>query len=233
MVRKFEKTLPYGDEQLTRDKLFQRPEVLSYLRRNGVEKNSRVLLTRFYRELKKGNITKEIIMMQEPGKKMQEPKMVRKPEKIYPYGDEQLTRDELLEKPEVLGYLRRNGVEKNKRGLLARFYKELRKGNITKEIVTGQEPRMQEPTDYEQLMLNLMNNENEGYKKLILSLLESEYHFENTKVIPRVKPSEISWIRLNKMTKVELNKLAKSVGIKNYINIKKHELIEKIERMKK
>ena len=166
MVRKFEKTYPYGDEQLTRDKLFQRPEVLSYLRRNGVEKNRRVLLTRFYRELKKGNITKKIIMMQEPGKKMQEPKMVRKPEKIYPYGDEQLTRDELLEKPEVLGYLRRNGVEKNKRGLLARFYKELRKGNITKEIVTGQEPRTQEPTDYEQLMLNLMNNENEGYKKI-------------------------------------------------------------------
>ena len=39
------------------------------------------------------------------------------PEKTFSYGDDHFTLSELLEKPEVLSYLRRNGVEKDRKAL--------------------------------------------------------------------------------------------------------------------
>ena len=43
------------------------------------------------------------------------------PERIFPYGDNHFTLNGLLEKPEVLSYLRRKSVEKN-RMLFARDF---------------------------------------------------------------------------------------------------------------
>lgn len=135
MTRKCTNLYSYDGEELTRDELLEKPEVLKYLRRKGMEKNKMALLRRFYKELKKGNITKEVVLGQRP-KGKRGPKC-----KKYSYEGEELTRNELLEKPEILRYLRQNGMEKSKAVLLTRFYREVKKGNITKEVVLGQKPK--------------------------------------------------------------------------------------------
>ena len=57
------------------------------------------------------------------------------PERIFPYGDNHFTLNALLEKPEVLSYLRRNGVEKNRDALCKRLYKGLCNGSINEKVV--------------------------------------------------------------------------------------------------
>ena len=65
------------------------------------------------------------------------------PERIFPYGDNHFTLNELLEKPEVLSYSRRNGVEKDRKALRKKLYKGLCGGSINEEAVTeySQRPR--------------------------------------------------------------------------------------------
>ena len=58
------------------------------------------------------------------------------PERIFLYGDGHFTLSELLEKPEVLSYLRRNGVEKDRKALRKKRYKGLCGGSINKGVVT-------------------------------------------------------------------------------------------------
>ena len=43
--------------------------------------------------------------------------------------------NELLEKPEILSYLRRKGIEKDRHALYMRLYRGLCSGRITKEVV--------------------------------------------------------------------------------------------------
>ena len=121
----------------------------------------------------------------------------------YPYGDKFLTRDDLLLRPEVLKYLRRNGKEKNEKALNGRFYKAAYAGNINKEkleneryvvrvkpekkkkkiiyhdaVVKGKElvNRSYEPTDYDKLMSDfLASDKSEEYKRSILSLPDTDY----------------------------------------------------------
>ena len=57
------------------------------------------------------------------------------PERIFPYGDNHFTLNVLLEKPEVLSYLRRNGVEKSREALRKRLYKGLCNRSINEEVV--------------------------------------------------------------------------------------------------
>ena len=64
------------------------------------------------------------------------------PERIFPYGDNHFTLNGLLEKPEVLSYLRRRSVEKNGDALRRRLYKGLCDGSITKEVVTEYTQRL-------------------------------------------------------------------------------------------
>ena len=58
------------------------------------------------------------------------------PERMFLYGDDHFTLSELLEKPEVLSYLRRNGVEKDRKALRKKLYKGLCGGSINKGVVT-------------------------------------------------------------------------------------------------
>ena len=71
-------------------------------------------------------------------------KMGRRATKYFPYGDNHFTLNELLEKPEILSYLRRESMERNRRALRERLYRGLCKGRITKEVVTEymQRPRV-------------------------------------------------------------------------------------------
>ena len=78
-------------------------------------------------------------------------------------------------------------------------------------------PIREESIDYEKLMVNLMSNEGEDYKRVIVGLFESEHHHKTEKVK-----------RLDGMTKEELCKKAKFLGIKYHRSYYKHELIEKI-----
>ena len=57
------------------------------------------------------------------------------PERIFPYRDNHFILNGLLEKPEVLSYLRRNSVEKNRDALRKRLYKGLCNGSINEEVV--------------------------------------------------------------------------------------------------
>ena len=57
------------------------------------------------------------------------------PEKYFLYGDNHFTLNELLGKPEVLSYLRRNSVEKNRDALRKRLYKGLCNRSINEEVV--------------------------------------------------------------------------------------------------
>ena len=133
MGRKVERIYTYDGKELNRNELLQKPEILNYLRRDGIEKDRESLHNRFYREFKKGDITKEIAL----GFERRSKKKTRSKRKKYLYGDEFLSRDELLQRPEVLKYLRRNSKEKNETGLYKRFYKAIKMGNLTKEIVLG------------------------------------------------------------------------------------------------
>ena len=56
-------------------------------------------------------------------------------ESVFSYGEEHLSLNELLEKVEILKYLRRKGVERSRSALRKRLRKGLRDGSITKEIV--------------------------------------------------------------------------------------------------
>ena len=125
---------PYGDEQLTLKELLEKPEILRYLGQNGMELNREALRRKLSRWLCKGIITKENVTMQLPRKETRGGGNYRK---YYPYGDEQLTLKELLEKPEILRYLRRNGMEKKRKNLEDKLYNALRDGRFTKEIVEG------------------------------------------------------------------------------------------------
>ena len=49
----------------------------------------------------------------------------RKPERSFSYGDDHLTLNELLEKPEILDYLRRKSGETSFQALRKRLYKGL------------------------------------------------------------------------------------------------------------
>ena len=57
------------------------------------------------------------------------------PEKYFLYGDNHFTLNGLLEKPEVLSYLRRNSVENNRDALRKRLYRGLCNGSINEGVV--------------------------------------------------------------------------------------------------
>ena len=86
-------------------------------------------------------------------------------------------------------------------------------------------PPIRKPTDYNKLMTDfLASDKSEEYKRSVLSLLngglkDTKKH-ENTK-------------KLSEMNKTELLEIAKSLKIKYYTVMKKDELIQKIEKLKK
>ena len=114
-----------------------------------MEKNERSLYERFYEAVKKENLSKEIVLglkrkvRGRPKKVIQElrnkpKKIIQKPRnkhkkiiqeskerklKKYSYGNEFLTRDVLLQKPEILNYLRCNGKEKDEKVFIKDFIK--------------------------------------------------------------------------------------------------------------
>ena len=137
-----EKYFLYDNNHFTLKELLGMPEILNYFRRDSLKNNRENLRNRLYVGLHKGNITKEVVM----GYMEKHPPELRKPltynyensmrrGKYYPYGDNHFTLDELLEKPEILSYLRRYSLENSRKNLRHRLYAGLRKGNITKEVV--------------------------------------------------------------------------------------------------
>ena len=56
-------------------------------------------------------------------------------EVIFSYGEELLSLSEMLERQEILEYLRRKGVEPSHGALRKRLLKGLRNGSVTKEAV--------------------------------------------------------------------------------------------------
>ena len=203
--------------------------------------------------------------------------------KKYSYGDEFLTRDELLQRSEILNYLRRNGKERNEANPITRFNNALHRGKINKDVVTGRrndkickrrrnnnickqtdhEKRVESngqkmlsycvvsnpltyetTTDYDKLMSDfLASDKSEKYKNMILSLLNYDYSKAKDKAKKRhiedemksyngTLGSELVGINIKKLGIKELQKIAKNRWVKNYIKLRKQELIKKIESIK-
>ena len=56
-------------------------------------------------------------------------------EELFPYGGNLLSIRELLQKPEVVNYLKRDGKELNDRAIRARLRKGLRNGKINQQVI--------------------------------------------------------------------------------------------------
>ena len=56
-------------------------------------------------------------------------------EVLFPYGDDLLSLNELLEKPEVVNYLRRNGREPSRQALCKRLRRGLRNESVSQRVV--------------------------------------------------------------------------------------------------
>ena len=120
-------------------------------------------------------------------------------------------------------------------------YEDLMKGQkvLSYCVIAGPPVCETTTTDCQKLMVDLMSNKGENYKRLILSLLdnyskvkgvtvENEMEKYNGMLALRLDEMELETLTIN-----ELQKIAKNLWIKNYMLLRKRELVKKIESVKK
>ena len=115
-------------------------------------------------------------------------------------------------------------------------YEDLMKGQkVLSYCVIAGPPACETTTDYRELTDRLMANEKEEYKNLILSFLDYKRPKEisvaddEMKRINETKLVEIVEVNLNDLKLVELYKIARDLWIKNFMLVRKRELVKKIE----
>ena len=103
------------------------------------------------------------------------------------------------------------------------------------------EQKREEYKDDEVLLKFLTSNKSDEYKYSIIKLLETDYikctydgpsKKNREKIYNKELAMKLDEINFKKMKQLELIKLAENLWIRNYANMSKQELIEKIENVK-